>query len=248
MKNYRFFALIIGTEILNHRRVDKHFDFVSTTLLKKGQTLWGSLVIKDDPDLIVETIRLIAMQPDSILLSFGGIGSTPDDHTRKCASIALRDGTLQVHQEAMQIIKNALKDRISPHSLKMAELPAGADLIPNPINQMPAFSLDGRFFFMPGFPQMSHPMTNTIIDTLLPNTQIYYRYTLTATCRESFLIEIMEQMPNGVEFSSLPKQLEDGWQVAISVASHDEVLAQKAFELYINFLEKYNIFYIKDDV
>lgn len=89
----KFFVLIIGTEILNRRREDAHFNFVTKSLVAKGYKLTGSFTIEDDPALIIETIKFIASQENAVLFSFGGIGSTPDDHTRKCAAIALRNGT-----------------------------------------------------------------------------------------------------------------------------------------------------------
>jgi len=238
-----FFTLIIGTEILNRRRTDKHFDFVSKALLEKGHKLSGSFIIEDDPALIVQTIRFIASQPNPVLFSFGGIGSTPDDHTRKCAAIALKDGQLYVHKEAKKIIEEKLGANAYPHPVRMAELPKGAKLLDNPVNKMPAFSLDERYFFMPGFPEMSHPMVEEILTKLLPETKTCYRYTLTALCKENELIEVMEQMPKDVEFSSLPKLYSNGWRVSISVASHDKELAEKAFQMYKDALEARNIRY-----
>ena len=242
-----FFALIIGTEILNRRRIDKHFDFVTKALEDKGYTLSGSFIIGDDPDLIVRTIAFIASQQDAILFSFGGIGSTPDDHTRKCASMALRDGTLPIHDEAKQIIVDKLGDNAYPYSVRMAELPKGAKLLHNPVNNMPAFSLDERFYFMPGFPQMSHPMVEAILDKLIPAKTNYYRHTLTAACKENLFIEIMEKTPKGVEASSLPKLYPDGWRVSISVASRNENAANDAFQHYIDLLENQKIPYVLDD-
>ena len=238
-----FFTLIIGTEILNRRRTDKHFDFVTQALAEKGHKLSGSFIIEDDPALIVQTIKFIASQPNPILFSFGGIGSTPDDYTRKCASIALRDGKLPVHEEAKKIIEEKLGDDAYPHPIRMAELPKGSKLLPNSVNKMPAFSLDERYFFMPGFPEMSHPMVKEILQKLLPKKQIFYRHTLTALCKENVFIEVMEQMPKEVEFSSLPKLYSDGWRVSISVASLDESLALEAFQMYIKVLEKEKIVY-----
>ena len=247
MKTPNFFTLIIGTEILNRRRQDKHFDFVTRVLMQKGHKLSGSFIIEDDPALIVQTIKFIASRPNPVLFSFGGIGSTPDDYTRKCASIALRDGKLPVHKEALEIITEKLGEKAYPHAVKMAELPKGASLLENPVNQMPAFSLDERFFFMPGFPEMSHPMVETVLDKLIPHKKECYRHTLTALCKESALIEVMEQMPKGVEFSSLPKLYDDGWRVSISVASDDEKLAFEAFQLFIDALEKKKIIYGLND-
>jgi len=238
-----FFTLIIGTEILNRRRSDKHFDFVTRALAQKGHKLSASFIIEDDPALIVQTLKFIASQSNPVLFSFGGIGSTPDDYTRKCAAIALRDGNLPLHQEAKEIIEKQLGERAYPHPIKMAELPKGAELLDNPINNMPAFSLDERFFFMPGFPEMSHPMVSEILEKLIPNKKEYYRHTLTALCKENELIEVMEKMPKEVEFSSLPKLYSDGWRVSISVASNDEKLAFDAFQMYLDLLEAKNIIY-----
>jgi molybdopterin-biosynthesis enzyme MoeA-like protein len=246
-KRPKFFTLIIGTEILNRRRKDAHFDFVTQALAKKGHKLTGSFIIEDDPALIVQTIKFIASHPNPILFSFGGIGSTPDDYTRKCAAIALKDGYLPIHQEAKKIIEEKLGDDAYPHPIKMAELPKGAKLLDNPVNKMPAFSLDERFFFMPGFPEMSHPMVSEILEKLIPNKKIYYRHTLTALCKENELIEIMEKMPKNVEFSSLPKLYNDGWRVSISVASYDKILAKEAFDMYIDLLETKNIVYGLND-
>lgn len=247
MSEPKFFALIIGTEILNRRRIDKHFDFLTQILLSKGHKLTGSFIIEDDPELIVQTIKFIASYSNAVLFSFGGIGSTPDDHTRQCAASALRDGKLYTHREAEETIRSALGKRITPYSLNMAELPKDADLLENTVNKMPAFSLDGRFYFMPGFPEMSHPMVEVILSKLIRQEKISYRYTLTALCRESELIEIMKKMPEGVEFSSLPKLYTDGWRVTISVASYDDALTKKAFEMYVKYLENNNIFYDLND-
>jgi molybdopterin-biosynthesis enzyme MoeA-like protein len=243
MKIPNFFTLIIGTEILNRRRTDAHFNFVTKALIAKGYKLSGSFIIEDDPALIVQTLKFIASQPNPILFSFGGIGSTPDDYTRKCAAIALKDGQLPVHQEAKKIIEEKLGTDAYPHPIRMAELPKGSKLLDNPVNKMPAFSLDERFFFMPGFPEMSHPMVEEILKKLLPESKAYYRHTLTALCKENELIEVMEKMPKDVEFSSLPKLYSDGWRVSISVASYNEQLSFEAFQMYIEALETKNIPY-----
>lgn len=247
MPEPQFFTLIIGTEILNRRRSDKHFDFVTKALIAKGHKLTASFMIEDDPALIVQTIKFIASQPNPVLFSFGGIGSTPDDYTRKCASIALRDGKLPVHSEALEIITKKLGGNAYPHAVKMAELPKGAGLLENPVNQMPAFSIDERFFFMPGFPEMSHPMVETVLNKLIPHKKEVYRHILTALCKESALIEVMKHMPKEVEFSSLPKLYEDGWRVSISVASEDEKLAYEAFQMFIQELEEKEVVYGLND-
>jgi molybdopterin-biosynthesis enzyme MoeA-like protein len=245
MKTPKFFALIIGTEILNRRRTDAHFDFLSKELAKYGNKLTGSFVIEDSPALIVQTIQYLASFEDSIIFSFGGIGATPDDHTRQCAATALSNGELYTHEECATIIKERLQDRVSPLSLEMAELPRNAKLIDNIYGSIPAFYLEERFFFMPGFPHMAHPMVESIIQKFFNDKKEIYRYTLSANCRESFLVDIMEQMPKEVEFSSLPKSGgRRQWFTTISVAAYNDELAKNSFDLYIQKLQANEIEYV----
>ena len=245
--SWRFFALIIGTEILNGRRRDKHFEFIRDTLAKRGFRFSGSFTIEDDPKLIVDTIKFIASIPNSVIFSFGGIGSTPDDHTRVSAAKALRDGKLYRHSEAEKIILDRLGDRAYPYPIRMADLPEGAKLLENPINRMPAFYLDDRFFFMPGFPQMSHPMVEWALDNIFGGSaKKAYRKTLLADCRESELIDIMERLPEDVELSSLPKLTDEGFKVSISLSSYNQESLDRAFSMFIDRLKQKNIVFVEE--
>jgi len=245
MKSPKFYALIIGTEILNGRREDKHFNFLRDTLKKRDLKLSGSFIIDDTPEIISSTINYIANLPDSVLFSFGGIGSTPDDHTRLSAAKALRDGKLYLNEEFVKLIEERFKDsKVPEHAYNMAMLPQNSKLLPNPVNKMAGFALDDRFFFMPGFPEMSHPMVEYALDKYFSNSgQKEYRYTLTAFCRESEFIDLMKTAPKDVDVSSLPKLYSDGPRATISVVSHDKEKAKKEFEKYTQFLDKKGISY-----
>lgn len=242
-----FYALIIGSEILNKRRADAHFEFISTELGKYGYTLKGSFVIADEPDLIVSTLKYLNSLPESIVFSLGGIGSTPDDYTRQAAADALRDGKLIENIEAKDIIIAELGERAYPHAINMANLPKDSDIIDNPFNKMPAFSLDNRFFFTPGFPEMSHQMIVKILKNLIINPLKIYRLTLTALCKESELIDTMRTIPNGVECSSLPKIYSDGSRVVLSVSSYDKLLTENTFEKFTKMLDRKKIIYTLND-
>ena len=246
--SWRFFALIIGTEILNGRRRDKHFEFIKDTLSKRGFRFSGSFIIEDEPKLIVDTIKFIASIPNSVIFSFGGIGSTPDDYTRVSVAKALGDGKLYRHIEAEKIILDRLGDRAYPYPIRMADLPKNAKLLENPINKMPAFYLDDRFFFMPGFPQMSHPMVEWALDNIFGGeAKKAYRKTLLANCRESELIDIMERLPNDVELSSLPKLTENSFKVSISLSSYNKESLDKAFDMFVDRLKDKNIEFIEEN-
>jgi len=244
MNTPNFYALIIGTEILNGRRKDSHFEFVRDTLSKRGFKFSGSFIIEDKPLLIANTIAYISSLPNSVLLSFGGIGSTPDDHTREAASKALGDGELYFNETFKKKIEERIGNSTNQHPINMAKLPKGAKLIPNEVNGMYGFSLDNRFFFMPGFPEMSHPMVEHILNKYFNDkAKKEYRYTLTALCKENEFIDLMKLAPKEVDVSSLPKLYSDGWRTTISIASSNNNLAKQEFEKYLKFLDNKNINY-----
>jgi len=60
-----FYSVIIGTELLNGRRKDKHFEFVSSELLKRGWSLKANFVLKDDPEFLEDVFRLIKSDKNS---------------------------------------------------------------------------------------------------------------------------------------------------------------------------------------
>lgn len=160
-----FGALIIGDEILSGKRQDRHMSRVIETLHERGLQLAWSQYLGDDPDLIASTLRR-TFATDDVVFSFGGIGATPDDHTRQCAARAA-GVELKLHPAAEAEIRARFADNpagVTPQRLAMGEFPVGARIIPNPYNRIPGFSY-GRHHFLPGFPQMAWPMMAWVLDT-----------------------------------------------------------------------------------
>lgn len=243
MNRRHFYAVIIGTEILNGRRTDKHFPFLKALLETSGQTLFASMVIKDDKALIEATYRMVAADPDAVLFSFGGIGSTPDDLTRAVASEVFTGGALKRHPRFERDIIERFGDEAYPHRIHMADLPEGAELLKNPVNNMSGFSLQSRYFFVPGFPEMAHPMITEAVERFFAEAPDIARKTLLADTSENTLIGVMHQMPESVEFSSLPMFRDGKPRVEISVAGSDAVEVDRSFALFTAFLERGNIPY-----
>ena len=157
-----FGAFVIGDEIIVGKRQDKHLTFLIGALAKRGLRLSWALYLGDEPARITNAFRSSFSTKD-VVFSFGGIGATPDDHTRQCAAAAL-DLSLQLHPEAEQEIRGRFGGETTPERLAMGEFPAGARIIPNPVNRIPGFSL-GEHYFVPGFPQMAWPMVEWVLDT-----------------------------------------------------------------------------------
>ncbi|WP_373071953.1 competence/damage-inducible protein A [Sulfurimonas sp.] len=238
-----FYAVIIGTEILNSRREDKHFDFLKKELAKYGHELFGSFIVKDDETLIKNTYKMIKEDDNSILFSFGGIGSTPDDLTRQIAADVFTSSPLQTNEKFKQDILDKFGDEAYPHRIHMADIPKGSDLIFNPVNNMSAFSLENRFFFVPGFPSMAHPMLENVIAEYFSESKKKYRYTLVAKTSENTLITLMNQVPQNIELSSLPMFKDSKPLVELSLSGYEDVLVKKYFEMFKTELEEKKIEY-----
>lgn len=191
-----FYSVIIGTELLNGRRKDAHFTFLNEELLKRGWTHKSSFVIEDDINLMKNIFNLIKADKNSVMFCFGGIGSTPDDYTRKIAADVFSESKMQFHKEAKKLIENQFKEEAYPHRINMSYLPLNAKLLKNVVNNVPGFYLDNRFFFTPGFPSMSQSMVTEALDKYyLKNDIKKYRSTLVALCSENELINIMKTIP-----------------------------------------------------
>lgn len=238
-----FYAIIIGTEILNGRRIDRHFEFLKKELNKYGHTLTASFIIKDDKELMIKAYNLIQKDKDSILFSFGGIGSTPDDLTRTVAAEVFTSKKLIRHKTFEKNIIDRFGEKAYPHRIHMSDLPDGSDLLFNPVNNMSGFSLQDKYFFTPGFPEMSHPMISSVIKKFFNQKVKEYRLTLVAQTSEDSLIDIMKQVPKSIELSSLPmlsNTKNKKITVEISLCGNEKLDVQKYFNLFIKHLTEQN--------
>ena len=238
-----FYALIIGTEILNGRREDKHFEFLKNELCKYGHELYASFIIKDDEELIKNTYKLIKSDKNSVLFSFGGIGSTPDDLARAIAAEVFTSKPLHRDKKFEQDIIDRFGEEAYPHRIYMSDLPQNSDLLFNPVNNMSGFSLKDKYFFVPGFPQMAHPMLSSVIEKLFSHSVEKYRVSLLAQTSENTLISVMKQIPSDIELSSLPILSKDKMSVEISLCAIDKSHVQNHFKLFTEYLNRLKIPY-----
>jgi len=213
-----FGLIIIGDEILSGKRRDQHLTKVIELLAERGLRLAWAEIVGDDPARITALLRR-TFAGDDVVFSCGGIGATPDDHTRQCAAAAL-DVPLVLHPEGKVLIQARIRetagegaDLEAPDNLqrlKMAEFPTGASLIPNPYNKIPGFTV-ARHHFVPGFPVMAWPMIAWTLDTLYAD-----RFHRDAQAERALLVfeqaessltplmEDIEQRHPGVRVFSLP--------------------------------------------
>ena len=143
--------IIIGDEILSGKRADKHLPKFIEILAARGLQLAWAEYLGDDPQRITESLGR-AFASGDVVFSCGGIGATPDDHTRQCAGKAL-GRPLVLHPEAERLIRERMQDTAreqgvpyepdrpdNVHRLNMGVFPVGAEIIPNPYNKIPGFT------------------------------------------------------------------------------------------------------------
>ncbi|MDP2093070.1 MAG: molybdopterin-binding protein [Hydrogenophaga sp.] len=174
-----FGLIIIGDEILSGKRADKHLPKVIELLSARGLALAWSRCVGDDRQRITAALHDAFASAD-VVFSCGGIGATPDDHTRQCAAAAL-GVELALHPQAKALIEQRMRDVAAEqgqifdpsrpdnvHRYNMGVFPVGARIVENPYNKIPGFSCDGpgggTVHFVPGFPVMAWPMIEAVLD------------------------------------------------------------------------------------
>ena len=175
----QFGLIIVGDEILSGKRADKHLPKFIELLHARGLQLAYADYVGDSPERITATLKRVFESGDAVF-STGGIGATPDDHTRQCAARAL-GVALALHPQAEALIRERMQDTAREqgtvyepdrpdniHRLNMGVFPVGAQIIPNPYNKIPGFSC-GTVHFVPGFPVMAWPMMEWVLDSKYPH-------------------------------------------------------------------------------
>ena len=221
--------IIIGDEILSGKRQDKHMSTFIQLLAARGMQLDWTKYLGDDPAQITEHLRQ-AFASGDLVISCGGIGATPDDHTRQSAAAAL-GAELVLHPEAKELIWQRItqmaqeQGQASPdpeagdtlRRLQMGVFPAGAEIIPNPFNKIPGFSV-GTVYFVPGFPVMAHPMMAWVLDErhadLHRTVGLQERSLIVQGAMEASLTPLMEAVEAqfaGIKVFSLPSVDHPQW-------------------------------------
>ncbi len=242
--------IIVGDEILSGKRQDKHLAKFIELLSVRGLGLTWARYVGDDRARITEVLQHSFAGGD-LVLCCGGIGATPDDHTRQCAAAAA-GVDLVLHPQAEGLIRERMQDVAKEqgllyeperpdnvHRLNMGVFPAGARIIPNPYNKIPGFSV-GHLHFVPGFPVMAWPMMAWVLDELYGALhgagRCIERSVIVFGAMEASLTPLMEQTEAlfpGVRVFSLPSVDHPtyGKHIELGVkASADPVLAFAALK------------------
>ena len=156
--------IIIGNEILSGRTQDKNLAYLALKLNDAGVQLRETRVSPDHEDTIIATVNECRATFDYIFTT-GGIGPTHDDITTACIAKAF-GVAVHRHPEAEKALRaHYTAEQMNEARLKMADVPVGATLIPNPVSSAPGFKL-GNVHVMAGVPRICQAMIDAVMPEL----------------------------------------------------------------------------------
>ncbi len=213
--------LVIGDEILSGRTKDKNIGYIAEYLTNIGIDLREVRVVPDVSEEIVAALNALRGRYTYVFTT-GGIGPTHDDITADAVAAAFG---VSIDYDPRAIAM--LSERFSPAELndarmRMARIPAGADLVANAISKAPGFHI-GNVYVMAGVPAIMQAMLDVIGPTLRTGAKMLSE-TVQAGLREGDiggpLAEIAQAHP-AVSIGSYPFWSETGPDTNIVVRSRD---------------------------
>ena len=157
--------LVIGDEILSGRTKDKNIGYIAEYMTALGIDLREVRVVPDIEEEIVTALNALRHRY-SYVFTTGGIGPTHDDITADCVAKAF-GVTIDHDPRAIAMLREryANPEDLNEARLRMARIPAGSDLIENPISKAPGF-VTGNVIVMAGVPSIMQAMLDNVAPTL----------------------------------------------------------------------------------
>jgi nicotinamide-nucleotide amidase len=206
----RIEIICTGDEVLTGATVNTNFSHISQKLGDVGlEVRWGTTV-GDDRETLLQAFRLAAERVDAVIVN-GGLGPTVDDLSQEVAAQAA-GVELVFSAEWFAKMEELFRRRsrmMPPSNRKQAMLPAGAELLDNPIGTACGFALDigrARFYFTPGVPRELHRMLDEqIIPRLLARSgrqtasflKRFHSYGIGESRADSLLAGVEALVPDG---------------------------------------------------
>jgi molybdenum cofactor synthesis domain-containing protein len=157
-------VLVIGDEILSGRTKDANIGYIAEYLGKIGVDVREARVVPDVEEEIVAALDALRARYDYVVTT-GGIGPTHDDIT---ADAVARAFGVPIGEDPRIIAR--MMERYSPGDLtparrRMARVPAGAELVDNPISTAPGFRI-GNVFVLAGVPSIMQAMLDDAVRSM----------------------------------------------------------------------------------
>ena len=168
-------VLAIGTELLLGQIVDTNSAWIGEQLAAAGIDTYDHRKVGDNLGRMVASLRDLLREADAVIVC-GGLGPTPDDVTRE-AIAEVMGVELERREELIEHIAKlfGIRGRDMPaNNLRQADIPVGAEAIPNPIGTAPGVRAevegdDDRKRVVYAVPGVPYEMQQMVTDFVLPD-------------------------------------------------------------------------------
>jgi len=221
--------LVIGDEILSGRTEDRNVAEVARWLNSQGIRLCEVRIVPDKEQAIVGAINALRQNNDYVFTT-GGIGPTHDDITVDAIAAAFQVPVI-VHPDARRVLEDYYSDRklgLTEGRLRMARVPAGAELIPNPTSGAPGVRI-GNVYILAGIPDVAKAMLEAL-DGKLEGGRPLVSTTVRANAAESDVASILKEVQDdhpGVTIGSYPFYRKGGYGADFVIRCEEEKLAER---------------------
>jgi len=232
-------VLVIGNEILSGRTQDVNLSHIAKRLGAVGIHLREARVVADIPEEIIAAVNALRARYTHVFTT-GGIGPTHDDITAACVAKAL-DLPLQRHPEAWRRLQNYYERigvPLNAARARMAETPAGAALIDNPVSAAPGFSIR-NVHVMAGVPKIMQAMLDFLLPKLAGGPPIR-SVTIFSPLPEGTLaggLAEIQQAWADVQIGSYPAWSMDRFRLSLVLSSTSEEPLNAAAQAVLDLIE-----------
>jgi molybdenum cofactor synthesis domain-containing protein len=157
-------VLVIGDEILSGRTKDRNIGYIAEYLARIGVDVREARVVPDNEDEIVAAVNALRARYDYVVTT-GGIGPTHDDITADAVARAFAVPIGEDPRALAVMMERYLPADLNAARRRMARLPAGAELIDNPISKAPGFRV-GNVIVLAGVPSVMQAMLDFAAQTM----------------------------------------------------------------------------------
>ena len=229
-KNPTAAIIVIGDEILSGRTRDKNIGWLAEKISAQGIQLVEARVIADNRQGIIDTVKTLSAAYDLVFTS-GGIGPTHDDITTEAVAAAFDVPVIRHPEAERRLIAHYENTDLEFNEArqKMADIPATATLIDNPLSAAPGFIL-GNVHVLPGVPTILQAMFEGVLSAL-PGGVVMTRITVQCGTGEGNIAAIMTNVQSryeGVSIGSYPWFKPGQFGTAIVVSGLDQMKTKSA--------------------
>ena len=156
--------ICVGNELLIGKTLNTNAQWMAKRATSLGIMIKRITAVGDEVDEIANVINEALKRKPQFILTTGGLGPTFDDKTLEGIAKAL-NCKLEIHEKALKMVKEKYesyfkegrieKVELTPPRVKMAKLPEGGELLPNPVGTAPGvlMNVEGTLLIaLPGVP------------------------------------------------------------------------------------------------